>query len=212
MYSTKILLSIAALAGTSLSQKSDSQFCSSYASSLFSLFGEAPTTPPAILSFLAQSTQPASPTTTASPATTPPPAETPDFIGHAEFLCELLTELPPSLLPDFQSFAGELLSFGKVHSSEYVAYATDCAPADEAASSASYLSYIFTATGNLCQPTPTPSGASNGTYPTTPAPTATSSHAGTSATSVVTAAAGRPTGAFLGAAAIGGILGAAAML
>ncbi|KAI0100091.1 hypothetical protein GGR51DRAFT_575892 [Nemania sp. FL0031] len=215
MYSTKVLLAIAALAGTSLSQKSDSEFCASYASSLFVLFGEAPTSPPAIVSFLAQSTSAAVPTTTASPVTTPAPAATPDFIGHAEFLCELITELPSSLLPDFQTYAGGLLSFGKVHSSEYVAYVTDCVAGDAAASMTSYLDYIFTATGNLCQPTSTSGAASNSAYPTSPAPTATGSYTtslGSSSTLVVTAAAAKPTGALMGAAAMGGILGAAAML
>jgi hypothetical protein len=202
MHSTKVL-SIAALAGTTLSQKSDSEFCSAYVTSLFSLFAEAPTTPAAILSFIASNT-----------AIAQPPLVTPDFQAHAEQLCPLLTELPPSLLPEFETFAGELLSFGKVHTSEYEAYITDCAPEDEVASMTSQLSYYFTATGDLCQPTATPGGASNGTYPTSPAPTATGSYTSlnSSATSIVTAAAARPTGALLGAAAMGGILGAAAML
>ncbi|KAI1163952.1 hypothetical protein F5B18DRAFT_671779 [Nemania serpens] len=217
MHSTKLLFSVAAFAGTSLSQKSDSQFCSALSTTFVSLFGEAGTIPPPIVSFLAQSTQSASPITTASPATTTPPTVNIDFISHAGFLCELITELPPSLLPDLQTYAAGLLSFGRAHASEYEAYATDCFPEAAGASMSSYLDYIFTATGNLCAPTPTPapgSGASNGTYPTSPAPTATSSHGslGSSPTFPVTAAAARPTGALLGAAAMGGILGAAAML
>ncbi|KAI1125918.1 hypothetical protein F5Y10DRAFT_245918 [Nemania abortiva] len=208
MHSTKIILPIAALVGTSLSQKSDSQFCSAFFTSLVSIIEEeAPTTPPAILSFFAQSTETASPTTTA------PPLTTLDFASHAQELCEIATELPSSLLPQFQTYAAALLRFGKDHSSEHIAYVTDCAPENEVASRSSYLEYIFTATDNFCEQTPTPGSAPNGTYPTA-TPTATSSHAGfnSSTTSVVTAAAARPTGAFLGAAAIGGVLGAAAIL
>ncbi|KAI0185875.1 hypothetical protein EV127DRAFT_440518, partial [Xylaria flabelliformis] len=206
MYSTKILLSIAALAGTSLSQKSDSQFCSAFFTSLVSIIEEdAPMTPPAILSFLAQ-------TETASPTTTAPPLTYLDFASHAQELCEIATELPSSLLPEFQTYAAALLDFGKAHSSEHIAYVTDCAPESEVASRTSYLDYVFTATGNFCTETPAPGGASNGTYPT-PTPTATSSYPSlnSSTTLVVTAAAAKPTGAYLGAAAVGGIIGAAAM-
>ncbi|KAI1186901.1 hypothetical protein F5B17DRAFT_401858 [Nemania serpens] len=217
MHSTKLLLSIAALAGTTLSQKSDSQFCSAFSTSFVSLIEEAGTLPPGIVSFLAQSTQSASPTITALPATTTPATLNIDFISHAEFLCELITELPSSLLPDLQTYAAGLLSFGKAHSSLYEAYATDCFPEAVGASMSSYIDYIFTATGNLCQPAPTPApggAAFNGTYPTSPALTTTSSYSslGSSPTFPVTAAAARPTGALIGAAAMGGILGAAAML
>ncbi|KAI1746652.1 hypothetical protein F4782DRAFT_544975 [Xylaria castorea] len=210
MHNTKFLLAIAALAGTSLSQKSDSQFCSTDAKSLFTLFGQAATTPPSLSSYLAQ--YPGTPTGSATVTT--PPAETPDFIGHAQFLCKLIPELPSSLLPDFQTYAHDLLSFGSAHSSVYEAYVTNCVPESAAASMTNYLNYVFTATGNLCQSTPTPSSAPNGTYPTSQYPTATSSYVShyNSTTAVVTAAAARPTGALLGAAAMGGVLGAAAML
>ncbi|KAI0424255.1 hypothetical protein F5Y09DRAFT_324913 [Xylaria sp. FL1042] len=207
MYRTKVLLAIAALAGTSLSQKSDSQFCSAFFTSLVSIIEEeAPMTPPAILSFLSSSE-------TASPTTTAPPLTTLDFASHARELCTIATELPSSLLPVFQTYASELLEFGHEHSSEHIAYVTDCAPESEVSSRSSYLEYIFTATGNFCNETPTPGGASNGTYPT-PTPTATSSYVGlnSSTTMIVTAAATRPTGACLGAAAVGGLLGVAAML
>jgi hypothetical protein len=208
MYSTRILLSIAALSGTSLSQKSESQFCSAFFTSLLSVIVEdAPTTPPAILSFLAQTTETASTTTSA------PPLTTLDFASHAQELCEIATELPSSLLPVFQTYAKALLSFGKAHSSEHIAYVTDCAPEDEVASRTSYLDYVFTATGNFCELTPAPNNASNVAYPT-PTPTATSSYAGLggSTTLIVTAGAARPTAACLGAAAMGGVLGAAVIL
>ncbi|KAI0439818.1 hypothetical protein F4803DRAFT_568080 [Xylaria telfairii] len=216
MHSNRVLLSLVALAGTSLSQKSDSEFCSSYVNSLFStLFETLPTTPPAIASFLAQNTRTTPPATiTASPTTTVAAAPSIDFEGHAEELCSVLAELPSSLIPEFQSYAGVFLSVGRAHSSEYIAYITDCEPETEIASMTSRLDYYFTATGNPCETTPAPGGASNGTYSTSHAATATSSYANitSSATSAVTAAAARPTGALLGAAAIGGVLGAVALL
>ncbi|RYC65972.1 hypothetical protein CHU98_g239 [Xylaria longipes] len=207
MHSTKVLLSVAALAGMSLSQKSDSKYCDAYVSSFFSLIAaEAPTTPAAILSFIASNTQiPSLPTSF-------PPGATLDPGSHQSQLCSLATALPSSLLPEFQTLASELLSFGRVHSSEFIAYVTDCAPEDQVASETSYLNYVFTATGNICQETatPAPGGASNGTYPT-PTPTATSAP-NSSTTLIPTAAAARPTGALLGAAAAGGVLGVAALL
>ncbi|GAP84732.1 hypothetical protein SAMD00023353_0800350 [Rosellinia necatrix] len=169
-YNTRILLSIAALAGTSLAQKSDSEFCSAFFTSFLSvILEEAPPTPAAIVSFLA----------TASPTTTPPAALTTlDFASHAQELCEVATVLPSSLLPAFQTYAAELLDFGRSHSDEHIDYVTDCSPESEAASRASYLSYIFTATGNFCDQTPAPGSTSDGSYPAitpTPTPTTTKS-------------------------------------
>ncbi|KAI0539424.1 hypothetical protein GGR58DRAFT_524686 [Xylaria digitata] len=194
MHSTKILLAVAALAGTSLSQKSDSEFCFAFFTSLISIIEEeAPKTPSAIFSFLTQSE-------TASPTTTAPPLTTLDFASHAQELCEIATELPSSLLPEFQTYAEALLSFGRARSSEHIAYVTDCAPEEEVASRISYLNYIFTATDNFCEQTPAPGGASNGTYPT-PTPTATSSYAGISSptTLIVTTATTKTSGACSGA-------------
>ncbi|KAI0420528.1 hypothetical protein F5X98DRAFT_361901 [Xylaria grammica] len=157
MYSIKVLLAIAALAGTSLSRKSDSGFCSAYMTSLSPIFAGDPTTPPAIVSWLAQKTQTASPTntTTTPTVTTTPPQVTPNFERHASFLCSIAIELPSSLLPDFQISAAGLLDYGKSHSSDYVAYVTDCVPEDEVAAMTSYLNHVFTATDNLCPPTST---------------------------------------------------------
>ncbi|KAI0551743.1 hypothetical protein F4679DRAFT_537816 [Xylaria curta] len=138
MHSTRVLLSIAALAGTSLSQQSDSAFCSSLEASFFSaLLGQAPTTPADILSFIATATGiPALPTTLNPSA-------------HQDQLCAIATALPASLKPEFQTFAATLLSFGKDHSSELIEYITDCVPEPEAASMTSYVDYVFTATGNI---------------------------------------------------------------
>ncbi|KAI0401458.1 hypothetical protein F4802DRAFT_428043 [Xylaria palmicola] len=236
MHSIKILLSIAALAGTSLAQKSDDQFCSAFFTSLVSIIeAEAPKTPPAILSFLARSTETAAPpptTTTTTSAAPAPPLTSLDFASHARELCGLATELPPSLLPAFETYAGSLLSFGRARSAEHVAYVTDCAPVGEVASRTSYLDFIFTATSDFCadqqtqtqtqMATPTPGGGGggsngNGTYPAaTGSGTGSGSYPGIdgSGTLIPTAAAARPTGAcFLGAAAVvGGVLGAAAIL
>ncbi|KAI0967670.1 hypothetical protein F4678DRAFT_475096 [Xylaria arbuscula] len=157
MHSTKVFLSMAALAGISLSQSSDSQYCSDYVSSLF---GNAPTIPADITSFLASE----SATQTAPPATTPTSDVLPDPIGHAEFLCELAAELPSSLLPEFKTYASDLLGYGKDHSSDYLAYITNCFTGKVAASMSSYVQSVFTATGNLCQTTlpVTPSSAPTG--------------------------------------------------
>ncbi|KAH8160951.1 hypothetical protein CIB48_g7299 [Xylaria polymorpha] len=202
MHTTSVLLSIAALAGTSLSQTSDSAYCSSLQSSFFAtLFAAAPTTPADILSFIA--------TATGIPRL--PTALNPS--GHQNQLCAIAAALPSSLLPEFQTLASDLLAFGKEHSTDLVKFVTDCVPEPEAASMTSYVDYVFTATGNICTETSaaaTPgsgSGASNGTYPTGTGsvyPTAT-----TSSTLIPTAAAVRPTGALMGMAAVGGAIGAA---
>ncbi|KAI1122120.1 hypothetical protein F5Y10DRAFT_254763 [Nemania abortiva] len=199
MHSTTVL-SIAALAGTALSQSSDSAFCSSAMSSIFAtIIAEAPTTPADILSFIATATG------------IPPLPTTFDPSGHQDQLCAIATALPASLKPEFQSFAANLLDSGKAYSSELVEFITDCVPQPAAASMTSYIDYVFHATGNICTETAAPgsTSVSNGTYPTGTGsvyPTATSS------VLIPTAAAVRPTGALLGAAAVGGAIGAAAML
>jgi hypothetical protein len=213
MHSTKVLLAIAALAGTSLSQKSDTEFCDSFLTSFYSVMAtETPATPTAILDFIASNTQ--IPTF----ATTQRPGATLDGKGHQLQLCALATALPSSLLPAFHTLAGEFLSFGRRHSDDILGYVTDCAPDDEVAESTKYFEYIFTGTGDLCHdaPIPTPGTAAHGTHSTpapTPAPTYTSALNSSALTSSIpTAAAARPTGAWLGAAAVGGLLGAAALL
>ncbi|KAF2968874.1 hypothetical protein GQX73_g4665 [Xylaria multiplex] len=158
MHSTRVLLSIAALAGTSLSQKSDAEFCSSLQNAFFTSFLPlAPTTPADILSFIATATGiPALPTTI-------------DPSAHQDQLCAIATALPSSLLPEFQSFAGELLEFGRENSAPLIEYITDCVPEPTAASMASYVSYVFTATGNICTETAVP-GSTGSVYPTATGP------------------------------------------
>ncbi|KAI0875170.1 hypothetical protein GGS24DRAFT_456716 [Hypoxylon argillaceum] len=205
MYSPKVLLFIAAFAGTSLSQKSDAEYCSSKMSSFFSwVVAEGPTTPAAVLAFLATQTNSKPPLSTFGPE------------AHGEEICSIYSELPDSLKPQLKTYITSVLSFGNANSEVLLDVATDCVPENQVASVTSYIHAMLTPSGDGCDPTPTPGSAANGTYPTSPAPTATASYTGQSnytyPTSVVTAAAARPTGVWLGAAAIGGILGAAAML
>ncbi|KAK5636961.1 hypothetical protein RRF57_012673 [Xylaria bambusicola] len=198
MHSTRALLLAAALAGTSLSQKSDSPACSSALSVFMGLIPEAPATPTDILSFIASNTQ-------------IPSFTTGDAESHQSQLCAVAAALPSSLLPELQTLGSELMDFAHSHSSEFVAYITACVPDELVASSTSYFNHVLTYTGNICTETltPTPGGASNGTYPT-PTPTATS-NISNSTVLIPTAAAARPTGALLRAAAAGGVIGAAAM-
>ncbi|KAI0512978.1 hypothetical protein F5B22DRAFT_612878 [Xylaria bambusicola] len=199
MHSIKALLLTAALAGTSLSQKSDSPACSSAFSVFMGLIPEAPATPTEILSFIAANTQ--------IPSFTIGDAE-----SHQSQLCAVAAALPSSLLPELQTLGSELMDFAHSYTSELVAYITACAPDSLVASSTSYFNHVLTYTGNICTETasPTPGGASNGTYPT---PTLTATSNVTSSTIFIpTAAAARPTGALLRAAAAGGVIGAAAML
>ncbi|KAI1184864.1 hypothetical protein F5B17DRAFT_446611 [Nemania serpens] len=207
MHSLQALLFIAAFAGPSLSQKSDAEYCASKMSSFFSwAMNEGPTTPVAVLSFLATQTNSRPPLSQFGPSL------------HGDEICSIYSELPPSLTHEFQTYITSVLSFGNANSDVLIGVATDCVPEQSVASVVNYIHEMLTPTGNPCQPTPTPGSVANGTYRTTPAPTATgsfytSSSNYTYATSVVTAAApGRPTGVFLGAAAIGGVLGAVAML
>ncbi|KAI1197755.1 hypothetical protein F5X97DRAFT_343396 [Nemania serpens] len=205
MYASKVFIFLAAFAGTSLSQKSDAEFCASKMSSFFSwVMAEGPTTPAVVLSFLATQTNSRPPLSRFGPE------------SHGEEICSIYSELPASLTHEFQTYITSVLSFGRANSDVLIGVATDCVPEQNVASVTDYIHDMLTPTGNPCHPTPTPGSVANGTYPTSPAPTATGSYTSagnyTYATSVVTAAAARPTGAFLGAAAIGGVLGAAALL
>ncbi|GAW23450.1 hypothetical protein ANO14919_130090 [Xylariales sp. No.14919] len=210
------VLFLAAFAGTALSQKSDAEYCASKQSSFFSwVVAEGPTTPAAVLSYIATVTNSRPPLATFGPE------------AHGEEICSIYSELPPSLLPEFVTYITSVLSFGNANSDVLLGLATDCEPEDKVASVTDYIHQMLTPTGNPCAATTTttgaaPGGGANGTYPTTrysPLPTATSTLPGPGAnstypTSIVTAggAVARPTGVLLGAAALGGVLGAAAML
>ncbi|KAI1178516.1 hypothetical protein F4777DRAFT_576048 [Nemania sp. FL0916] len=218
MYMPKVLITIAALAGPSLSQDLNSAYCASKMSSFFSwAAAEGPTTPAAVLSFLATQTNSRPPLSTFGPSL------------HGDEICSIYSELPPSLLGEFKTYITSVLSFGNANSDVLLGVATACVPADKLASVTSYVHQMLTPTGHPCEPasatitTPAPGKAANGTYPTASV-TATSSaytvsgsansttYTTPTSSPVFTAAAARPTGAFLGAAALGGVLGAAAML
>ncbi|KAI1288718.1 hypothetical protein F5Y03DRAFT_80542 [Xylaria venustula] len=210
MYNSKFLLSAAALAGSSLAQAPTSTDAACLAS--LASFSDVPTPAPELYSFIeplltAAYTAPGA--TTALPDFT---LEDPD--GYQALFCSVAGDLPSSLIPDFKSYGEALLSYGSVHISQYDAYITDCITTGAAAASlTSELHNMLIGTGGLCQATTTasPGSASNSTaYPTgtgsyTVKPTSTG-------TLIPTAAAARPTGAVIGAAALGGLLGAVAML
>ncbi|KAI1749701.1 hypothetical protein F4782DRAFT_549485 [Xylaria castorea] len=216
MHSSKLILYVVTLAGTSLAQSSTSKDPACLAS--FTRFRkEVPTLPPALDSYVDNLVGDGP--VTAPSQTTALGGDTlanPD--GYQEVFCSIASGLPASLLPDLKSYGAGLLSYGSAHLGEYDAYVTNCVTTGEAASTLlSQIHAMFTGTGDLCQVTTTaaaPGGSSNGTYPTTPAPTATSSNTSStnSTTLILTAAAAKPTGAFVGAAAIGGLLGAVAVL
>ncbi|KAI0816581.1 hypothetical protein GGR55DRAFT_243357 [Xylaria sp. FL0064] len=204
MYGAKVLLSVAALAGTSLAQTTTSK--SPACQESLQAFSDVPLPSPVLASYLAGGSGGGSGGLDAT-------FEDPD--GYQAYVCSVAATLPKSLISEFQSFGSSLLSYGSVHLSQYDAYVTDCIASGAAASTiTSQLHEMLTGTGGMCkQPaaTATTTPASNGTtYPTgtgsyTPGPTATSSM-------VPYAAAARPTGAVVGAAALGGLLGVLVLL
>ncbi|KAI0195424.1 hypothetical protein F4808DRAFT_329217 [Astrocystis sublimbata] len=204
MYTSKALVSMAALAGTALAQTSTDPACASSAMA----FNDAPTPPPALASYLAELVNPSGQVTAPGHTTALPDITLEDPEGYQDFVCGLVEELPQSLLPAFQSYGSSLLSYGRDHLSQYDAFITDCITTGEAASKlTSELHKMLTNTGGLCQTTST--AAPNGTYPTGTGALPTST--GSSGAMVPTAAAARPA-AFAGAAVVGGFVGAAAML
>ncbi|KAH8156536.1 hypothetical protein CIB48_g11707 [Xylaria polymorpha] len=206
----KVLLPVAALAGASLAQSyPDPSACSASRSSFIA---NAPTFPPELTPYLEAPLFSGGQTAPGATATLPPDTLA-DPSAYVEVLCSVAAELPSSLLPAFQTWGSGLLSYGSVHISQYDDFVTQCVTTGSAAATiTSYLNSILTATGGLCQPTSAPGGESNGTA-STPAATVTGANStSTSATLVPTAAAARPTGVLVGAAAMGGLIGAVALL
>ncbi|KAI1184851.1 hypothetical protein F5B17DRAFT_433168 [Nemania serpens] len=202
MYRTKILFPIAALAGVSLAH-TQTFLHPSCTAAIYSLIAAAPTYAPALTPWLQG---PAAGSGRVTTATAVPLAD-PEF--YVEQICSVAAELPPALLPDFQTWASELVSFGRDRISFYDALVTDCVSTGEAgATVTSYINSILTATGNICQATATSSGVGGGAISTTPAPTATAinSNPSDTATSIATAAAARATGVLIGAAVMGGLV------
>ncbi|KAI1178523.1 hypothetical protein F4777DRAFT_100572 [Nemania sp. FL0916] len=216
MHGTKLLFGVVAISGTSLAQSSTTKDPTCLAS--FTRFRtEVPTLPPALNSYLDNLIGDGP--VTAPSQTTALGGDTlanPD--GYQEVFCSIASGLPSSLLPDLQSYGAGLLSYGSAHLSEYDAYVTNCVTTGDAASTLlSEIHAMFTGAGDLCKPTATPASPSssyNGSYPVTPTPTPTSNSTTpiSSTTLIPTAAATKPTGVLVGAAAIGGLVGAVAML
>ncbi|GAP91528.1 hypothetical protein SAMD00023353_3101390 [Rosellinia necatrix] len=208
MYNAKILLALATLADVSLAQTSLDPACSSL---ITALIQAGPTIPAELAAGYGDESNgaPSDPTELLS---------RPDV--YVEQICAAVGSLPSSLLPEFASWGSSLLHFASVEVASYDAIVTQCIATDDAAAAASITSYIHSivsAPDRLCQPTATTSaapaaGSGNGTASVTPSGNGTSPSTGVPTTSIPTAAAGRPTGAIVGAAALGGLLGAVALL
>ncbi|KAI1197445.1 hypothetical protein F5X97DRAFT_343646 [Nemania serpens] len=193
MHKTKAILSVAALVGLSLAAgSSDDAVCDSKENALLAM---APTPAPALQSYIISKN-----------------ALPHDLLnnpqGYVKELCGLAADLPASITADFASWGQNLLGFARTHIASYDALVTECATTGPAAASiTSYLHSIVSAPERLCQPTSaptiTPAIASD------PAPSADGSLSTSSPTG---AAASRPSGVFAGAAVIGGLLGAVALL
>ncbi|KAK5634308.1 hypothetical protein RRF57_010022 [Xylaria bambusicola] len=205
MYTTKSLGFLVALgAGTSVAQQfTPNPTCAQFAADLI---GPAPTAPDVIQSFL-----------DTHETTTPAPGGIlRDPEAYVSELCGLAVDLPKSALPDFSGWGASLLSFAGERIATYDEVVTKCITTGTAASSiTSYLHYIVSNPNDLCKPTATPTGG-NGTASVTitPYPTATltgnSTNPGTM--SIPVGAAARPAGVLVGAAAMGGVIGAAVLL
>lgn len=201
MYGNKVILSLAALSGAALAQDFPASNCNQL---IEDLVAAAPTIPASIQTALAGTSQDS--------------GNANDLLVHPDQyvndICKLAGSLPEEALSDFKTWGPSLLHFASTEISSYDAIVTQCITTGAAAASiTSYIHSIASNPGSLCQPTSTPSaGASitayptasgNGTVPTgTPTPTS----------SIPTAGAARPTNLLAGAAAMGGLLGAVALL
>ncbi|TGJ82866.1 hypothetical protein E0Z10_g5897 [Xylaria hypoxylon] len=216
MYNTKVFLSVATLMGTSLAQIPTGVYTASSCVAILSGFTDVPTPAPALASYISSLVLDG-PVTAPGQTTALPGFTLEDPVGYQDLFCSIASDLPESLVPEFQSYGLGLLSYGSVHLSEYDAFVTECITTGAAASTlTSELHKMLTNTGGLCQAPSTttpagsyPTGSSNGTSSTG---TGSFSTPTSSATLIPTGAAARPTGAIVGAAAIGGLLGVVALL
>ncbi|KAI1735697.1 hypothetical protein F4680DRAFT_434856 [Xylaria scruposa] len=207
MYNTKVLLTLAPLVNTSLAQTYSNPTCSSLVNDLIA---RGPTVPAAIASVLYAQV-------TGAPGDDISINNAGDLLRHPNVyvsqICAAAGQLPSSLLPEFASWGSTLLYFASVEISSYDAAVTQCVTTGTAAASiTSYLHSIVSQPNRLCQPTSTSAAGGNGTASITFYPTATASgnDTGVPSTSIPVAAAGRPTGAIFGAAAVvGGLFGVA---
>lgn len=207
MHNAKVLLFVAVFAGASMAQTTTAAFPDpACETSVFALLGAAPTTPPEIESALLEYYPEGADSTNGALLLSPS--------AYVSTLCSIATQLPAPVLSQFGSWGSELLEFAATEISSYDWIITKCVTTGEAAASiTSYIHSIASHPGELCHveasptngttsiaPYPTPTG--NGTTSSTKLPTSSISLAGAS----------MPTGVFAGAAAVGCILGAVALL
>ncbi|TGJ87051.1 hypothetical protein E0Z10_g1783 [Xylaria hypoxylon] len=208
MYNSKVLLSVATLTGVSLAQTSAVFPDPACPSSISALLAAAPMAPTELVSAFAAAN------TGGSEISADGLLRHPSL--YVDTLCGYAGVLPESILPAFANWGSDLLNFASTEISSYDGIVTKCiTTGTEAASITSFIHSIASNPADLCKaPSSTPS---NGTASITPYPTATGSSTTTSAsgspsTLIPTAGAARPTGVLAGAAAIGGLLGAVALL
>ncbi|TRX88465.1 hypothetical protein FHL15_010655 [Xylaria flabelliformis] len=212
MYSNKVLMPLAALAGASVAQTVASSICDVSKSGLMS---GGPTVAPELEPYLGTalggSVGASATSTSGSASTTEPPTLLSDPEKYVNELCSIAATLPSSLLSDYQSFGAALLAHGSSQLVAYDNYVTDCITTGTAAASiTSYLNSILTGTDPLCQATSTPV-TSAASYPVA-TPTGYNSTTNSTTTSIPTAAAARPASVVAGAVAMGGLIGAAILM
>ncbi|KAI1428579.1 hypothetical protein F5Y12DRAFT_672731 [Xylaria sp. FL1777] len=211
MYNAKVLLSVAALTGASMAQTSTTFPDPGCSSSVSALVIKAPTAAPEVMTaldnigvFLVPSV--AGSSLLASPA------------AYLTKICSVAEELPASLLPEFGAWGASLLQYASTEIASYDAIVTKCiATGSEAASITSVIHSIASQPpGMLCEFTGSPSNGTASTTASTAAyPTAAANGTSISApptSTIPVAGAARPTGVLAGAAALGGLMGAVALL
>ncbi|KAI0184135.1 hypothetical protein EV127DRAFT_413477 [Xylaria flabelliformis] len=214
MYSNKVLMPLAALAGASVAQTVASSICDVSRSGLMN---GGPTVAPELEPYLGTAlggTVGASATSTSgSASTTEPPTLLSDPEKYVSELCSIAATIPSSLLSDYSSFGAALLAHGASQLTAYDNYVTDCITTGTAAASiTSYLNSILTGTDPLCQATSTPV-TSAASYPVaTPTGYNSTTNGTSTSSSIPTAAAARPASAVAGAVAMGGLIGAAVLM
>ncbi|KAI0431725.1 hypothetical protein F5Y09DRAFT_304125 [Xylaria sp. FL1042] len=201
MYNAKVLLSVAAFTGASMAQTSTPFPAPDCASSITALVAAAPTIPPDVLTAfdaLAPNGDVSSLNLLASPS------------AYVDQICSIANALPASALPEFGKWGSSLLEFAATEISSYDGIVTKCvATGAEGAAITSYIHSIASHPGELCQITRSPS---NGTATITSYPNPTGNGTSTPTSSIPVAGAARPTGVLAGAAALGGLIGAVALL
>ncbi|KAI0540496.1 hypothetical protein GGR58DRAFT_460713 [Xylaria digitata] len=142
MYSTKVLLTVAALTGASMAQTSTvfpDPDCPTYVSELVAA---APTTPPELVEVFEEVS-----------GSSPHPEDL--FLHPEEFVdnvCSAVGELPQSVLPIFASWGSVLLEFASTEIASYDHIVTQCvATGTEGASITSYIHSIASNPADLCQ-------------------------------------------------------------